>query len=290
MADKKISALTAATTPLAGTEVLPIVQGGATVKVSVDNLTAGKPVSMSNLTYTGTVTGGTGVITIGTNQISKDASGNVGIGVATPVAKLDVRGNIFTTGAFIAGANVAAPTADASIYRAADNTLAFATGSTQRVSIDSSGNTTLATGNLVIGTAGKGIDFSADPSAAGMTSELLDDYEEGTWTPTLISGTGTITSFTSTGRYTKTGRLVVAEIRIGITNNGTGAGNLRIGSFPFAAFSAQALTSATREDTAVGFGIVGSGLSATEIVLTKTDGAYPGGTGYGFTLVVSYSV
>lgn len=42
MADKKISALTGATTPLAGTEVLPIVQSGTTVKVSVDNLTAGK--------------------------------------------------------------------------------------------------------------------------------------------------------------------------------------------------------------------------------------------------------
>ena len=45
MADLKISALTAATTPLAGTEVLPIVQGGATVKVSVANLTAGRAVA-----------------------------------------------------------------------------------------------------------------------------------------------------------------------------------------------------------------------------------------------------
>ena len=44
MADKKISALNAATTPLAGSEVLPIVQSGSTLKVSVDNLTAGKSV------------------------------------------------------------------------------------------------------------------------------------------------------------------------------------------------------------------------------------------------------
>jgi hypothetical protein len=42
MADKKISALTSATTPLAGTEVLPIVQSNETVKVSIDNLTTGK--------------------------------------------------------------------------------------------------------------------------------------------------------------------------------------------------------------------------------------------------------
>tara|TARA_R110000822_G_scaffold192522_1_gene331187 strand:+ start:1991 stop:2968 length:978 start_codon:yes stop_codon:yes gene_type:complete len=56
MADKKISGLTAATTPLAGTEVLPIVQGGATVKVSVDNLTTGKAVTVGSLTDAGNLT------------------------------------------------------------------------------------------------------------------------------------------------------------------------------------------------------------------------------------------
>lgn len=66
------------------------------------------------------------------------------------------------------------------------------------------GDQTIVNGNLVIGTAGKGIDFSADPSAPGMTSELLDDYEEGTWTPTLGGGW---TGF-SEGRYTKVGNLV----------------------------------------------------------------------------------
>lgn len=44
MADKKISQLSNATTPLAGTEVLPIVQSSSTVKVSVDNLTSGKAI------------------------------------------------------------------------------------------------------------------------------------------------------------------------------------------------------------------------------------------------------
>jgi hypothetical protein len=50
MADLKISQLPAATTPLAGTEVLPIVQSGATVQVSVDNMTAGKAVSATSFT------------------------------------------------------------------------------------------------------------------------------------------------------------------------------------------------------------------------------------------------
>lgn len=40
------------------------------------------------------------------------------------------------------------------------------------------GDQAIINGNLVIGTAGKGVDFSADPNAPGMTSELLDDYEE----------------------------------------------------------------------------------------------------------------
>ena len=52
MADLKITQLPAATTPLAGTEVLPIVQSGATKQVSVNNLTAGKAVSASSLTAT----------------------------------------------------------------------------------------------------------------------------------------------------------------------------------------------------------------------------------------------
>jgi hypothetical protein len=53
MADKKISALTASTTPLAGTEVLPIVQGGATVKVAVSDLTAGRAFSALSSTFSG---------------------------------------------------------------------------------------------------------------------------------------------------------------------------------------------------------------------------------------------
>ena len=54
MADKKISQLTGASTPLAGTEVLPIVQSGATVKVAVSDLTAARAVSALSLALTST--------------------------------------------------------------------------------------------------------------------------------------------------------------------------------------------------------------------------------------------
>jgi len=63
MADIKISDLTAATTPLGGTEVLPIVQSGVTVKVAVSNLTAGRSVSATSVAITGS-TSGTATITV----------------------------------------------------------------------------------------------------------------------------------------------------------------------------------------------------------------------------------
>jgi hypothetical protein len=56
MADTKISALPASTTPLAGTEVLPIVQGGATRQVSVENLTAGRAVATAGGSFTDNIT------------------------------------------------------------------------------------------------------------------------------------------------------------------------------------------------------------------------------------------
>lgn len=151
------------------------------------------------------------------------------------------------------------------------------------------GNQTINNGDLIIGTAGDGIDFSANTPAAGMTSQLLNWYEEGTWTPSVAPGGGTI-AYTSSGRYTKIGRLVTVEIRVDISSSVGGAGGLIVGNFPFAAPSTKSLCGATREDTGAGFGIVGSGLSTTAIYLTKYDGTYPGGTNYGFTLVVSYSV
>lgn len=119
MADTKISALPASTTPLAGTEVLPIVQSSATKQVSVANLTAGRAISVTQLTLT--------------------------------------------------------------------------------------------TGNVIVA-SGQGIDFSATSSGSGtMTSELLADYEEGTWTPEFAPSGGSFAAITQDsyiGTYTKIGRVV----------------------------------------------------------------------------------
>jgi len=73
------------------------------------------------------------------------------------------------------------------------------------------GNQTINNGDLIIGTAGDGIDFSANTPAAGMTSQLLNWYEEGDYTGTLTpstSGSITVNSLANRINYTRTGRVV----------------------------------------------------------------------------------
>jgi hypothetical protein len=82
------------------------------------------------------------------------------------------------------------------------------------------GDQTIVDGNLVIGTAGRGIDFSAATHAAGMTSELLDDYEEGTWTPSVG---GDATYFHNYGSYVKVGRHVTVTGFLYLNAIGTGS-------------------------------------------------------------------
>jgi hypothetical protein len=113
-----------------------------------------------------------------------------------------------------------------------------ASSPTERMRIKADGDVSIVTGNLIIGTAGKGIDFSADGQAAGMTSELLDDYEEGTWTPTPTFGGGStgITYATApVGYYTKVGRMVHIQFGFQLTNKGSSTGNFQVGGLPFTA-------------------------------------------------------
>ena len=70
------------------------------------------------------------------------------------------------------------------------------------------GGSCTAYGNFVVGTAGNGIDFSATSDASGKTSELLDDYEEGSFTPQFDGLSNTPVYAVRNGRYTKIGRYV----------------------------------------------------------------------------------
>jgi hypothetical protein len=156
MADKKISALTGASTPLAGTEVLPIVQSNATVKVAVDNLTV------------------------------KNIRANATSGILQVTGPAAASTRVMT----VPDANFTAARTDAA------NSF--------------TGDQTLSTGNLIVSN-GKGIDFTDTPGTG--TSELLADYEEGTWTPVDQSGAG-LTLTVVAANYTKVGRAVIATVRV----------------------------------------------------------------------------
>ena len=97
--------------------------------------------------------------------------------------------------------------------------------------IGSSGNLLLNTGNLVIGTSGQGIDFSAT-SGTG-TSELFSDYEEGNWTPTVNVGTATA----EYANYTKIGRQVTVSAYLHTFSDTSTATNVQIGGLPFTSSS-----------------------------------------------------
>ena len=97
------------------------------------------------------------------------------------------------------------------------------------------GDQTIVDGNLVIATSGKGIDFSATASGTGTpTSELFDDYEVGTFTPTMTSAAGVTTLNSSAASYTKVGNIVFAQIQVNITTDALVlTSNFIIGGLPY---------------------------------------------------------
>ena len=146
MADKKISALTAATTPLAGTEVLPIVQSGTTVKVSAADITAGRAVSASSITL-GTAlavsSGGTGVTS---------STGSVAVVLSTsPTLVTPTLGAASATSVANGLGAVGTPSytftgdTNTGMWSPAADTIAFSEGGTEAMRIDSSGNVGIGT-------------------------------------------------------------------------------------------------------------------------------------------------
>ena len=100
------------------------------------------------------------------------------------------------------------------------------------------GDQTIVNGNLVIATAGKGIDFSATTSGSGtMTSELFDDYEEGTFT--VLSDSAQVVLVANTCFYTKIGRQVTCTGSIEVASIGTPTGNLGFDGLPFTSANAD---------------------------------------------------
>jgi hypothetical protein len=319
MADTKISALPASTTPLAGTEVLPIVQSSTTKQVSVANLTAGRSFDALGMTLTSTDAGAAAAPLL---ELYRDS--------ATPAAS-DTLGEIEFNGEDSAGnkqayglihASILSPTSTAEqgqlhfetatagaltekMIIGTSNLVINEIGAVFNVRIEGDTDANLFTtdatnsrigigtvspaekldvvGNIklsgnVIPASGFGIDFSATSHPAGMTSELLSDYEEGTWTPDVIGNTtaGTTTYTTRLGWYTKIGRQVTAVAVLDITNM-TGTGLIKIQGLPY---TISALS---------GFSATGSIISSNldwPLLSTAISMYLPGNNAYAFIFAV----
>jgi hypothetical protein len=184
------------------------------------------------------------------NAITIDASENVGIGTTSPSSILDLNTTGDTTltirsGStsydgkidFHQGAGVDGGITYDHNSSYASEALKFRAGNNgTHMTIGGTGDVTVNTGNLVIGTAGKGITFSSTntpaQSAGTGTSNTLDDYEEGTWTPVFTGGASN-----GSGTYTKIGNKVYVYFAFASLTCSAGASNVNISGLPFTAIA-----------------------------------------------------
>jgi len=183
----------------------------------------------------------------GVESLRIDASGNVGIG-ATPVTfsnykylQVNATNNSYlkltnsTTGATINdGFDLVATGSDAGLINRENGAMFFSTDGTERMRIPAAGGvqavTTISVGNATPSASGAGITFPATQSASS-DANTLDDYEEGTWTPSLGGNT---TYNNQEGKYTKIGNTVFIEGHLNINVLGTGSVST-ISGLPFTA-------------------------------------------------------
>lgn len=153
MADKKISALTGAATPLAGTEVLPIVQSGATVKVSIADVTAGRAVSM----LSGTITDAIATpVPLNINNNSASTAAGTRVNFQFNGSTVGYVGNQFDGTDF------------SNLYKA-NREHVFSLVATTYFKIGAP-DVTVSLGSIIFSTAGKGITLT---SPDGLTTKLL---------------------------------------------------------------------------------------------------------------------
>jgi len=172
--------------------------------------------------------GGTGSVTItDAGDLTIDSPADIVLDAEGADITLKDGGTAFGTLKQASGHLVLQPTSSKEIILNDQGGTASLTVDTanQRVSINN--------GNIAFST-GKGIDFSNQASpAAGMTSELLDSYEEGTWTASITDGTNDMTMQNETGYYTKIGNIVTITGYFNITSVASASGDVRISGLPY---------------------------------------------------------
>ena len=198
-----------------------------------------------------------GIVSGATNFVWDKVNGRVGIGLASGMtAPLEVQSNASGTSINMRGrsdnsgalrffandgttqqAYISADNSNIDILSVSTRPIRLSVNAVVVATVLNGGNVSIANGNLVMSTSGKGIDFSAVTGGTGTaTGNVLNDYEEGTFTPTVagttIAGVGVYAD--RVGRYTKVGNLVTLQVYLdwtGFTVSPTG--NMFLGNFPF---------------------------------------------------------
>jgi hypothetical protein len=204
----------------------------------------------TNLAYTGTLTGGTGVVNLGSGQFYKDASGNVGIG-ATPAAwgllkPIQINNAAFAgysgrpymiANSYYTGSQFTYQTNDYAgfyaiqngqhtWYNAVSGTAGAAATMNNQMTLNNNGALVLYNGNT--SATGVGIAFPVNQSASS-DAHTLDDYEKGTWTPANSQG---VSMTKNSASYTKIGRMVTVTFDLTVSAN-SNTNNFSINNLPF---------------------------------------------------------
>ena len=177
-----------------------------------------------------------------------DDSRNVGIGTTDPARQLEVNSDTANTFIRIKSSDTGnaglefgdqSDTVQSAIYHNSDNNYLIINGynNASALWIDPSKNVHVVDGDLKIATNGHGIDFSstADGSGASNVSEILNDYEQGTFTPSISSTcrSGTITYTNAVGFYTKIGNRVFGQVYMNISGGTNTANDFIVDGLPY---------------------------------------------------------
>jgi len=177
--------------------------------------------------------------TNGTLALLVNSAQNVGINSSNPGAKLTVEGtgNIVRLGDGTNSFNVRfqGPNNWSQELNTSTDVFTLQRNSVDFLGVNSAGGVSLKGASNTAN--GVGIVFPAT-QAASTNANTLDDYEEGTWTPTFtasITAPSSVTYNNQIGRYTKIGRVVYIEFYLGFTAYSGGSGTAQIGNLPFTA-------------------------------------------------------
>ena len=176
----------------------------------------------------------------GTEAMRINSNGDVGIGVTSVGARLDVATTSSTQARFTRTGQTAVCTlyqSSADTYLSATNSgasLILATQDTERMRVNAGAPILCLAGGNTSAT-GTGIAFPATQSASS-DANTLDDYEEGTFTANVVCDSGSVTQTNNTGAYTKIGRLVTVTCYIQMTSVSSPTGKMRI-TLPFSSAS-----------------------------------------------------